>query len=200
MLVASRMSKNPVTASPRDTLAEVEAKMHSGNFRHLPITEKDKLVGMVSDHDVRQHQGHLAGTRVTGAMTDNPITVKPDTTMEEAAEIMLERKIGGLPVVEGDKLVGIITTTDLLGAYVEIFGTAEENATRIDLTLEQAAPHDLPSAAQVIQSAGGEILGLGTYRDRWEDERVYYLVIRADPMKPVMDGLESKGFRVLGVH
>jgi acetoin utilization protein AcuB len=159
MLVASRMSKNPATASPRDTLAQAEAKMHSGNFRHLPITENGKLVGMLSDHDVRQHQGHLTDTRVTGAMTDNPITVTPETTMEEAAEIMLERKIGGLPVVDKEKLVGMITTTDLLGAFVEIFGTSEENATRVDLMLDPAPPRDLPNASQVIQTAKGEILG-----------------------------------------
>jgi acetoin utilization protein AcuB len=200
MLVASRMRKNPATATPRDTLAEAAARMHAGNFRHLPIIKDGKLVGMISDHDIRQHQGHLTDTRVTGAMTDNPITVAPDTTMEEAAEIMLERKIGGLPVVDKGQLVGIITTTDLLGAYVEIFGTAEENATRVDLMLDAGPPRDLPNASQLIQNAGGEILGLGTYRDQWEDERVYYLVIRADPLKPVMEALESNGFRVLGIH
>jgi len=200
MLVASRMSKNPATASPKETLAELEAKMRSGNFRHIPIVENGKVVGMISDHDIRQHQGHLTDTRVTGAMTDNPITVAPETTMEEAAKIMLERKISGLPVVDKGKLVGIITTTDLLGAFMEIFGAAEENATRIDLMLEAAPPRDLPNASQVIQNAGGEILGLGTYRDRWENERVYYLVVRAERQEPVMDALESKGFRVLGSH
>lgn len=194
------MRKNPATATPRDTLAEADAKMHSGNFRHLPIVKDGKLVGMLSDHDVRQHQGHLRDTRVTGAMTDNPIVVTPETTLEEAAEIMLERKIGGLPVVDKDQLVGIITTTDLLGAFLEIFGAAEENATRVDLMLDQGPPRDLPNASQVIQGAGGEILGLGTYREQWKDERVYYLVIRAEPLKPVMDALEGKGFRVLGVH
>jgi acetoin utilization protein AcuB len=200
MLVASRMSRNPATASPKETLAAADAKMHSGNFRHLPIIENGKLLGMLSDHDIRQHQGHLADTRVTGAMSDNPIVVGPDTTMEEAAEIMLERKISGLPVVEKDQLVGIVTTTDLLSAFVEIFGTAEENTTRIDLMLDPKPPRDLPSALQIIQAAGGEILGLGTYRDRWQEERVYYLVIRAPSLKPVMAGLESEGYRILGMH
>ncbi len=200
MLVANRMSKNPQTASPRDTLAEAEAKMHAGNFRHLPIVADGKLVGMLSDHDIRQHQGHLKDTRVTGAMTDNPITVTPDTSLEEAAEILLERKIGGLPVVDNEKLVGMITTTDMLGAFVEIFGTAEENATRVDLMIDSAPPHDLPHASEVIQKSGGEILGLGTYRDRWKEERVYYLVVRANPIKPVIDALAGNGFRVLGIH
>jgi acetoin utilization protein AcuB len=200
MLVADRMSKSPQTASPRDTLAEADAKMHGGNFRHLPIVVDGKLVGMLSDHDVRQHQGHLKDTRVTGAMTDNPITVTPATSMEEAAEIMLERKIGALPVVENEKLVGMITTTDILGAFVEIFGTAEENATRIDLLLESRPPRDLAHASKVIQEAGAEILGLGTYRERWKEERVYYVVVRANPVKPVVDALTSDGFRLLGVH
>ncbi len=200
MLVASRMAKNPVTASPMDTLAEAQHRMNAGNFRHLPVTDNGKLVGMLSDADVRQHQGHLKDTKVSGAMTENPITVTPETTMEEAAEIMLERKISGLPVVDRGKLVGIITTADLLGAFLEIFGTTEENATRIDIMLDESGSHDLPSASQVIHSAGGEILGLGTYRDRWEEERVYYLVIRADSLQPVIAALEDKGFRVLGVH
>lgn len=200
MLVASRMNKSPVTVGLKNSLAEADAKMHSGNFRHLPIVADGKLVGMLSDHDIRQHQGHLADTRVTGAMTENAITIGPETSMEEAAEIMLERKIGGLPVVENEKLVGIITTTDLLGAFIEIFGTAEENTSRIDLMLEPTAPHDLPRALETIQNSGGEILGLGTYRDQWESERVYYLVVRANPMKPVTDALTSQGFRLLGTH
>lgn len=200
MLVANRMSKNPQTASPRDTLAEADAKMHAGNFRHLPIVKDGKLTGMLSDHDIRQHQGHLTDTRVTGAMTENPITVTPDTSMEEAAEILLERKIGGLPVVDNERLVGMITTTDILGAFVEIFGTAEENTTRIDLMLDSGPPRDLPHASGIIQKSGGEILGLGTYRDRWKEERVYYLVVRANPVKPVLEALTGDGFRVLGVH
>jgi acetoin utilization protein AcuB len=200
MLVASHMNKQPITATPRDTLAEAAAKMTAGNFRHLPIVVDGKLVGMLSDHDIRQHQGHLKDTRVTGAMTEDPITVTPDTTMEDAAEILLERKIGGLPVVEKGQLVGMITTTDILGAFIEIFGISEENATRIDLMLDAEAPTDLPHASEAIHKSGGEILGLGTYRERWDAERVYYLVVRANPVKPVMDALASQGFRVLGVH
>ncbi len=200
MLVAGRMTKNPATASPRESLADAEAKMNAGNFRHLPIVENGKLLGILSDHDIRQHQGHLRDTRVTGAMTDNPIVVTPETTMEEAAEIMLERKISGLPVVQNEKLVGIITTTDLLAAFLEIFGTAEENATRIDLMLERAESRELPAALQVIQGAGGEVLGLGTYRDRWDEERVYYVVFRSAAVEPVIAGLRAKGFRVLGTH
>jgi acetoin utilization protein AcuB len=200
MLVANRMNKNPVTVEPTETLAQAEAKMNSGNFRHLLIVKDRKLVGMLSDHDIRQHQGHLKDTRVTGAMSDDPITVTPDLAMEDAAEIMLEKKIGALPVVDKGELVGIITTTDMLEAFVEIFGAAEEDATRIDVLLDPAPPLDLPRAAEVIQKCGGEVLGLGTYRDRWEKERVHYLVVRAKPLEAVTQALSKGGFRVLGVH
>jgi predicted transcriptional regulator len=108
MLVANRMNRNPVTVDPADSLEQAQAKMHEGNFRHLPIVKDGKLVGMLSDHDIRQHHGHLRDTRVTEAMTENPIIVSPDMAMEDATEIMLERKIGGLPVVENGKLVGMI--------------------------------------------------------------------------------------------
>jgi acetoin utilization protein AcuB len=200
MLVANRMNKNPVTVEPTETLAQAEAKMHSGNFRHLPIVQGRKLVGMLSDHDIRQHQGHLKDTKVTGAMTDNPISITPDIAMEDAAEIMLEKKIGGLPVVDKGELVGIVTTTDMLEAFVEIFGVTEENATRIDLLIDAAPPLDLPRATDVIQKCGGEVLGLGTYRDHWEEERVYYLVVRAKPLEAVTEALTKGGFRVLGIH
>jgi acetoin utilization protein AcuB len=200
MLVANRMNKNPVTVEPTESLAQAEAKMHSGNFRHLPIVKGGKLIGMLSDHDIRQHQGHLKDTRVTGAMTDDPITVAPDMAMEDAAEIMLERKIGALPVVDKGELVGIITATDMLEAFVEIFGATEKDAARIDVLLEPAPPLDLPRATEVIQKCGGEVLGLGTYRDRWEQERVYYLVVRAKPFEAVTEALSKGGFRVLGIH
>jgi acetoin utilization protein AcuB len=200
MLVGNRMNKNPVTIEPTESLAEAEARMHAGNFRHLPIVKGGKLIGMLSDRDVRQHQGHLKDTRVTGAMIDDPITVTPDMAIEDAVEIMLERKIGALPVVDQGKLAGIITTTDMLEAFVEIFGVTEKDAARIDLLLNPTPPLDLPRAADVIQKSGGEVLGLGTYRDRWEEERVYYFVVRAKPLEAVTKALTNGGFRLLGTH
>jgi acetoin utilization protein AcuB len=200
MLVANRMNKNPVIVEPTETLAQAEAKMHSRNFRHLPIVQGRKLVGMLSDHDIRPHQGHLKDTRVTGAMTENPITITPEMAMEDAAEIMLKNKVGGLPVVDKGELVGIVTTTDMLEAFVEILGVTEETTTRIDLLIDAAPPLDLPRASDVIQKCGGEVLGLGTYRDHWEEERVYYLVVRAKPLEAVAEALTKVGFRVLGVH
>jgi len=200
MLVGNLMNKNPVTVEPTESLAEAEAKMHGGNFRHLPIVQGGKLIGMLSDHDIRQHHGHLKDTRVTGAMTDDPITVTADMAIEDAVEIMLERKISALPVLDEGKLAGIITTTDMLEAFVEMFGVTENDATRIDLLLDPTPPLDLPRAAEAIQKCGGEVLGLGTYRDRWQEERAYYVVFRAKPIEAVTQALTKRGFRILGIH
>jgi CBS domain-containing protein len=119
MQVAGYMTRQPVTISPKDTLAAAEEKMRGRGCRRLPVVEADVLTGIVSDRDLGPHRGHLAETRVTAAMTENPITVASATSMRDAVLCMLEHKIDSLPVVDGGKLVGIVTTGDVLKAFVE---------------------------------------------------------------------------------
>src|SRR5213083_1866129 len=116
MLVRNRMTQNPVTVTPQDTLAMAQEKMAVGRFRRLPVVQDGTLVGILTDRDVRRHVGVQARTRVVAAMTESPFTVSPLTTVEEAAQLMLTHQIGGLPVVEDGKLVGIITTSDVMQA------------------------------------------------------------------------------------
>jgi nucleotide-binding universal stress UspA family protein len=118
-LVARWMTTNPVTATPKDTLASVEAKMREGGFRTVPVLDEGKLVGIVTDRDVRNHTGYLDHTEARLAMSEALITVTPTTPVTEAARLLHERKIGGLPVVDDGRLVGLITTTDILEAFVE---------------------------------------------------------------------------------
>src|SRR5208337_792427 len=99
MLVGKRMTPHPVTVAPNETLAAARAKMQAGQFRRLPVVQDGKLVGIVTDRDLRPHLGHEERTRVTAAMTEDLVTVTPATTLEYAAQLMLKRKIGGLPVV-----------------------------------------------------------------------------------------------------
>lgn len=200
MLVSSRMKKNPVTVSPTDRLADAETRMNSGNFRHLPVVQDGKLVGMLSDADLRAHQGHLGETRVNAVMVTDAFTVAPEAPLEQAAEVLLERKIGGLPVVKDGALVGIITTTDILSAFVELLGVAEENTRRLDVLLDPTGEYDLAHAVDAIQNSGGEVLGLGTYRQNWGEQRIFYLVLRAEQTQKVADELGTKGFQVLGVY
>jgi acetoin utilization protein AcuB len=171
MLVSKRMKKTVVTVGPEDHLATVQKKMKEGGFRRTPVVENGRLVGIVTDRDIRQHLGYLEKTKVNVAVSEKLVTVAPQTTLEEAAKLLLKHKIGGLPVVEDGQLVGIITTSDILQAFLDVMGASEEGTFRIDLLLEGDG-HDLSSASQIIATKGGEILGVGTYREKWEESPV----------------------------
>jgi acetoin utilization protein AcuB len=118
-LVGKWMTHDPMVAAPDEKLSAVEGRMREGSFRTIPVMQEEKLVGIITDRDIRRHVGFLEHTEVLQAMTEDLITVSPSASLREAARLMRERKIGGLPVVEDGKLVGIITTTDLLRAFSE---------------------------------------------------------------------------------
>jgi nucleotide-binding universal stress UspA family protein/predicted transcriptional regulator len=117
--VSHWMTYGPLAASPEEKLASVQAKMREGSFRSMPVVEHGKLVGIISDRDIREHEGYLDRTEVKLAMTSEVVTVTSQTAVKEAARLLQERKIGSLPVVDEGELVGIIAVTDLLGALIE---------------------------------------------------------------------------------
>ena len=130
--VKERMSKNPATVKPDDGLKDAIWQMERGHFRHLPVVDDNqKLIGMLTDRDTRLIRPSLAFVQkeeadvqlwsiaVQQAAVFDPVKVGPETTLKEAAELMLRWHVGGLPVVgEKDKLVGIITYTDMLREFV----------------------------------------------------------------------------------
>ena len=120
MKVAERMTPNPSHVRLADTLATVRTIMQAEGFKHLPVVETKRVLGVITDRDVRQHAAHLDEIVVETAMTADPVTVSPDTSIEEAASVMLVKRIGCLPVVQNGDLVGIITATDLLRALLDI--------------------------------------------------------------------------------
>ncbi len=128
MIVRERMTSNPATVGPEDTLATAHAKMEAGAFRQVPVVIDEKLVGIITDRDIRPHQRQMRITKVSEVMTENVITITPKTSLAEAAQILLKHKIGGLPVVAGEKLVGIITVTDFLHAFVELTRSSSKSA------------------------------------------------------------------------
>lgn len=199
MLVGKRMSREPVTIAPEDHLAAAREKMRTGSFRRLPVVKEGELVGIITDRDLRQHTGFLDRTKVDVAMAENLITVNPQSTLEEAAQLLLKHKIGALPVVENKKLVGIITTSDILQAFLDVMGASEEGASRIDLLLEGEG-HDLSSASTTVSEQDGEVLGVGTYREKWGESSVCYLRLKAADPSRIADALAEKGFTVLGAH
>ena len=125
MEIANWMSRSPAWITPNDTLAAAKKLMDAGRFRRLPVVENDKLVGIITERDLRQHWGYLDSTKVDAAMTPDPVTVTPRDRAEDAARIMLQHKIGGLPVVDNGKIVGILSTSDLIRALLNVIQAAE---------------------------------------------------------------------------
>jgi acetoin utilization protein AcuB len=198
MLVAKRTSKDPETIAPDDYLAGAQAKMHEGRFHRLPVVKEGKLVGIITDRGLREHKGFLEQTKVSAVMTENVMTVTPRLTVEKAAQLMLSHKIGGLPVTDDGKLVGVITTSDILQAFLDVMGASEEGSYRIDFLLEDG--HDLSLASRTIAEEGGEVLSVGTHKESWDESRVCYLHLRGNDPNHLAAVLKGKGYTVLGVH
>ena len=134
MQVAERMRTPVILVRPSDSVRTALKLLGEQKIRHLPVVEDGKLVGIVTDRDIRlvfpsavtadnKEQDPfdaLEKISVGQIMTKRVLTVTPETSIADAARLLLERRIGGLPVVQGDLLVGIITKTDILAAFVEI--------------------------------------------------------------------------------
>jgi acetoin utilization protein AcuB len=193
------MTKHPVTIGPDELLSAAKTKMEAGRFRRLPVVTDGTLVGIITERDLREHIGHFNQVKINGVMTDKPITIAPGATVEEAAQILLKRQIGGLPVVEKDKLIGIITTNDVMKAFLDVMGAAAEGSTRVDFILE-GEEHGLTEASRIVNREGGEILGVGTYREKIGDNPVCYLRLLSGNAEKIAKSLRSGGFDVLGVH
>ena len=199
MIVGNRMTKEPINIGPDDLLIRASHKMQAGGFRRLPVVSDGKLVGIVTERDLRQHRGYLEHTKINGVMTENPVTVVPATTLEEAAQILLERQIGGLPVVADGRLIGIITTSDILKAFLDVMGASQGGSTRIDFILE-GEEHGFVEATRIVAREGGEVLGVGTYREKLGEDPVCYLRLISGTPEKIARALRASGFNVLGIH
>ena len=131
-IVRNWMNPNPITITPQTTLPKVRQLLHEHHLRHLPVVNEDKLVGCVTWRDIHRAEGwdgvDFGGydlnsllERLTAKefMSYKPIAISPEATIGEAAYLMVEHKISGLPVVEDDRLVGIITETDFCRLFIQ---------------------------------------------------------------------------------
>jgi acetoin utilization protein AcuB len=124
MRVADRMTANPVTVSPEENLATARELMKRGKFRSLPVVEGGRLVGILTDRDTRQHEGYFELTKVAAAMKSDPMTVAPESSVLDAAGLLIQQN--PRPSSNGeDKLVGIVTTSDLLRGLVDVLRAIE---------------------------------------------------------------------------
>ncbi|MFQ5988945.1 MAG: CBS domain-containing protein [Candidatus Methylomirabilales bacterium] len=134
MQVGKRMKTGLILASPSDSVRTAWGLLREHQIRHLPVVEDGKLVGIITDRDIRlifpsaitggQREQDpidaLEKVTVEEIMTKRVSTVASEAPIADAARLLLERRIGGLPVVQGEHLVGIITKDDIIAAFVEI--------------------------------------------------------------------------------
>jgi acetoin utilization protein AcuB len=197
MIVARIMSKNPVTITPEESLAEAKHRMSKGLFRRLPVIEGDKLIAILTDRDLRKHEGYFDRTKVNAAMTANPVAIAPSAPVERAAVMMIRRAVGGLPVVENGRLVGIVTRTDLMRAFVDMVGAHPDEGVRIDVALDGELDR-IAMALEIAAGRCGQVMGVGSYAE--DGEGVFFLRVPAADAHAVAKSLRENDFRVLTVH
>jgi acetoin utilization protein AcuB len=196
MIVAELMTQNPQTVGPSDSLEVAHEKMQVGWFRQLPVVYEGKLVGILTDRDMRQHVGQLTHTRVDAVMSGHPFSVQASTPVEQAAHLLVTNKVGSLPVLEHGKLVGIITATDMLQALEAILGGSADDGVRIDL--DAAGSGEITAAISLRTIC--PVLGVGTYRRKGKESEVLYVRVPAVGAQRAARALERYGFKLLAIH
>jgi acetoin utilization protein AcuB len=197
MIVADLMTSRPMTVRACDTLQVAQGMMEAGRFRQLPVVDEGKLIGIITDRDLRQHIGQLNHTRVDAVMSLHPFSVHPSTPVEHAVYMLVTNKIGSLPVVDNGELVGIITVTDMLRALEGILGRADDGGVRIDLDVDGSG--EISAAISLVRTVC-PVLAMGTYNRRAPEREILYLRVAAADAQRAVDMLGQYGFKVLAVH
>jgi acetoin utilization protein AcuB len=174
MFVGERMSYPVVSVNPGMPINEALTLMRKERIRRTPVIKDGQLVGIVSDKDLLNASPSpatslsiwemnylLSKITVRDVMTKDVLTVAHDTPIEEAARIMADNKIGGLPVIKDDKVVGIITETDLFKIFLEMMG-ARENGVRCSVIVRNQ-PGELAKITQALTGIGGDFVAFGQF-------------------------------------
>ncbi len=207
MFVKDRMTVNPVTTTESTPILEAGELLRKHNFTRLPVVEGGKLVGIITEEDLLKVSPSAATTlsvwelnyvlsklQVKEAMTRNPITIGPQATLEEAAMLMREKRVGALPVVEGGKLVGIITESDIFDAFLDLMGL-KQTGTRLTIDLENriGAIADL---TEIIKRQGVSIISMALFH---EGNHGGELVLRLDSpqTESLVETLKQQGYKII---
>lgn len=174
MQVGQRMSTPVITIPPEMPITEALELLRREKIRRAPVVRRGKVIGIVTDRDLRDASPSkatslsiweinylLSRITVREVMSEKVLTVSEDTPIEQAACLMADNQVGGLPVMRGRKMVGMITETDIFKAFLELLGARREGVRFSVLAKNQ--PGDLARLSQAIYAAGGDILALGAF-------------------------------------
>ena len=174
MLVGERMSQPVISVSPETPIHDALAMFKKEHIRRAPVVQDGKMVGIVTETDllnaspspvstlsVWEMNYLLSKVTVNQVMSRQVISVAKDTPIEEAARILADNKLGGLPVLDGDNVVGIITETDLFKVFLELMG-AREKGVRVTAQIAEK-PGQLAQLTKAIAEAGGNFISFGQF-------------------------------------
>ncbi len=214
MFVKEHMTQNPVTVTPDTSVPDALRIMREKQVRRLPILDRHgKLVGIVTDkallHASPSPATSLAVWEITElytklkvekVMSRDVVTIPEDTLLEEAARIMVDSEVGGLPVMHGDTLVGIITESDLFKVLLKLLGGRR---TGLRLTLSAtSAKGSLAKIANAISDIGGNIVGLGVSEldDSGPDQLEIMLKVQEVKQDTLVEAVQSVVNEVIDVR
>jgi acetoin utilization protein AcuB len=192
MFVGERMSRPVISVAPDAPVNDVLAMFKKEHIRRAPVLKEGKLVGIVSEGDllnaapssatslsVWEIHYLISKVKIKEVMSKKVITVTRDTPIEEAARIMADKKIGGLPVMDSERVVGMITETDLFKVFLELMG-ARDKGVRVTATIEDKTG-ELAKVTKAIANAGGNFISFGFFAG--EDAITKILTFKVEGMK-----------------
>jgi len=198
MKINALMIPDPITITEKTTIAEAIERMKVNRIRHLPVVDdRDRLKGFVTLADLKQGLiPYMVGDlTLADLMIRDPIRVSPEDDVETAARLIYEHKIGGMPVVKGSRVVGIITESDMLRAFIDMMGILSSSS-RLDVAIEET-PEALRQALKVINEKGGDIINVGLRTQQTPARRIYHFRLKSCKTTPIRKALEKAGFDVL---
>jgi acetoin utilization protein AcuB len=196
MKIHSLMIPNPISITEKTSIEDALNLMKINSIRHLPVVAKSgKLKGLVTLSDLKQGliPSMLGDISLSDIMVKRPVTVGPTEDIEIAAQLIYKHKISGIPVVQNGILVGIITETDMLRAFIDMMGILTASS-RIDVIIANE-PGSFAHALEIINRTGGDIINVGMTAE-YGGKRTYNFRLSACRTMPIQKALEAAGFEV----
>lgn len=196
LTVRDVMVTDLVTVGPEGTARQAYKLMRDRKIRHLPVLAGGRLVGILSDRDLRPLllSPGLARARVEEIMSEDLTTITPDAPVEDAASLLVVKKIGCLPVLADDRLIGIVTETDLLAVLVELLGLLT-HSTRLDVGVS-GGPDAYERIVEIIRRYHGQIISVGAVPAA-TGKTIFSVRLEPCDTRPLVTALTAAGFDVL---
>ena len=208
MIVDEIMTRKVITIKTGDTLYKAQELMVKNSIRHLPVVQGKELEGIITESDIRgafitKGIGSEKITvldpkqmKVSDYMTRDPQTVGPETNVEDAALLIYKNKIGSIPVIENNKLVGIISILDMLGLFIDLMGIIHSSS-RVDVIMDKD-PKNFETVSKIIHDQDINIVsvGMAPYVKN-KKKQVYFFRLDLCETAPLVNKIEKAGFKVL---